>query len=238
MKKFELSLLVLTRNEESLVEENLKKISDYLKNQPFLDKYEIVVSDYSEDSTMKIVEDLSTKILEIIPVCAPRKGIGCGLVSAVMKAKFPTVMFYPIDMSWDIEIIKKSLECISNGYDLVIGSRAISAKQVKRPFKRRFFSKLYNVLINVFFNLNIKDTQGTMAFKKSDFLKYKENLMSDDPFLQTELVIHSKKSYLKIIEIPSKVIDIRKDSSVNVLSFSASMLKNVIKKKIQLLRSE
>ena len=114
---------------------------------------------------------------------------------------------------------------------MVIGSRGIKNSMVKRPLKRRIFSKGYNILVNCLFNLGIQDTQGTLAFKKSDFLKYNNELIDDGPFLQTEILIHSKKLDLKLIEIPSIVSDNRSDSSVNVFSFAIDMTKMALKKK-------
>jgi len=229
--KSNFSLLVLTRNEERHVKENILKIKNYLENLEILENYEIIVSDYSEDSTFDILETLANNDKKIKPVRAPRKGIGCGLVTAVLNSSYDYVMFYPIDMSWKINVIHDSINQLQKGVDVVIGSRGIKNSMVKRPLKRRIFSKGYNILVNCLFDLGIQDTQGTLAFKKSDFLKYNNKLIDDGPFLQTEILIHSKKLDLKLIEIPSIVSDNRKDSSVNVFSFAIDMTKKAIKKK-------
>lgn len=232
--KFEFSLIVLTRNSQNSVEKNLFEIHSYLNNLDFVDSFEIIVSDYSEDNTFSILEELSEKIKDIHPVKAPRRGIGCGIFTGVEKSSFEYIMCYPIDMAWDISIIKESLKKLSEGYDVVLGSRCVSGSKTKRPFKRRIFSKAYNLLINLLFKLDIKDTQGTCAFKRSQFMMYKDNLTDDGPFLQTEILIYSKINNLKIIEIPSLVTDLRKDSTVGVFSFSISMLRSIIKKKLEI----
>ena len=127
--------------------------------------------------------------------------------------------------------IDKSIAKLNEGYDVVLGSRNLEQSRTKRPLKRKIFSKGYNLLINLLFNLKIADTQGTVALKKSDFMKYNNKLIDDGPFLQTEILIHSKKLDLKLIEIPSIVSDNRSDSTVNVFSFAIDMTKMALKKK-------
>jgi len=225
------SLIVLTRNSEKTVEENIIKINNYLTKLSLIENYEIVVSDYSEDNTFSILDKISKKINTIKPKKAPRKGIGCGIVSGIKNSIGEYVMTYPIDMAWDLQTIDKSIAKLNEGYDVVLGSRNLEQSRTKRPLKRKIFSKGYNLFINLLFNLKIADTQGTVALKKSDFMKYNNKLIDDGPFLQTEILIHSKKLDLKLIEIPSIVSDNRKDSSVNVFSFAIDMTKMALKKK-------
>ena len=54
--------------------------------------------------------------------------------------------------------------------------------------------------------------------------------MFDDPFLQTELLIHSKIMGLRIKEIPVTVIDTRKESKINPIKIGISMMSSVIRK--------
>ena len=225
------SLVVLTRNSEKTVEENIIKINNYLTNLSLFENYEIIVSDYSEDNTFSILDKISKKINTVKPKKAPRKGIGCGIVSGIKSSIGEYVMTYPIDMAWDLQTIDKSITKLNEGYDVVLGSRNLEQSRTKRPLKRKIFSKGYNLLINLLFNLKIGDTQGTVALKKSDFMKYEKDLDDDGPFLQTEILIYSKKSGLKIKEVPSIVSDMRKDSTVSVLPFSFSMMQKALKKK-------
>lgn len=223
-----LSLIVLTRNEENIVEDNIKKINNFLENSSHIQNYEIIVSDYSHDSTFSILESLSKENSNILPVKSPRPGIGCGLVSGMNLAVYEYLIFYPIDMAWDIKIIRESVLELEKNCDVALGSRDVKNASSKRPLKRKIFSKGYNILINFLFHLEIKDTQGTIGIKKNDYEKYKNKLMSDGAFLQTELLIYSKMDNLRIKEIPSIVIDTRKDSSVKVFSFAIEMLKNAL----------
>ncbi|MBI2579594.1 MAG: hypothetical protein HYW27_01695 [Candidatus Aenigmarchaeota archaeon] len=132
-------------------------------------------------------------------------------------------------MSWNTRVIENSIKAINHGHDVALGSRAAAGSSVKRALNRRIFSFTYNIMLRILFGLDIGDTQGTVAIKKSDLGKYEDNLLFDDPFLQTEILIHSRKLGLNIVEIPVNVTDTRKESKIRPvrtgLKMSSSMLK-------------
>ena len=117
----EISVIIPTRNEEKIVENNLISINEYLSD--IFEKYEIIVSDYSEDKTPEIVKELSKKY-PIYYVSANEKGIGIGIRVGIDYARNDLIMVYPIDMSWDISCILKSFqEILSDNGDIILGSR-------------------------------------------------------------------------------------------------------------------
>jgi glycosyltransferase involved in cell wall biosynthesis len=219
------SLIVPTRNEEQIVEKNLKLINDHLSG--LFEKYEIVVSDYSEDKTPELVKALSKNYpIHYAPVY--EKGIGIGIRAGIEAARYDLLMVYPIDMSWDMKCIKTSFQKIlSNEGDVILGSRGVKDSVVKRPLKRKVFTNTYNMLVNLFFGLNIRDTQCTSAFRKSRIIPFIDRLDSKTPFLQTQLLIHSKKNNLRIVEIPVVVNDTRTDSKVNPIGDGYSMFRDL-----------
>lgn len=221
-----ISLVVPTRNEEYIVENNLKLINDYLSG--LFENYEIVVADYSEDKTPEIVKELSKKYpIHYVAVC--KKGIGIGIKAGIESAKNDLLMIYPIDMSWNIHCIQESFQKIlCNDGDVILGSRGCKGSIVNRTKKRIIFTKIYNLLVNIFFSLNISDTQCTAAFKKSDIISFIGNLDSNTAFLQTQLLIYSKRNNLKIVEIPVIVNDIRSDSKISPIGDGISMFKELI----------
>jgi len=228
-----ISLIVPTRNEEKIVEKNLRLIYDYLSANKTFDDFEILVCDYSKDKTPEIVRSLSKKypVIKYVPV--KKKGVGIGLRIGMQRVKYDALMVYPIDMSWDIECIQNSFLALSDD-NVVLGSRGHRDSVVNRPLKRRIFSKLYNLLVNLFFKFHIKDTQCTIALRKSDLDRFIDRLSSDGPFFQTELLIYAKRQNLNIVEIPVIVNDTRKDSSINPISDGSIMFKEMIKVYLQL----
>ncbi len=221
-----ISLIVPTRNEEYIVENNLRMINDYLSE--LFENYEIVVADYSEDRTPEIVKKFS-KNYHVYYIPVGEKGIGIGIKIRIESARNDLLMVYPIDMSWNISCIKESFQKIlCNDGDVILGSRGCKESIVNRTKKRVIFTKIYNILVNIFFDLNISDTQCTVAFKKSEIISFVDRLDSKTAFFQTQLLIHSKRNNLKIIEIPVIVNDIRIDSKVNPVKDGLYMFKELI----------
>lgn len=223
--KESISLIIPTRNEEKIVESNLKSINDYLYN--LFEKYEIVVVDYSEDRTPELVTNLSKKY-PILYAPVGERGIGIAIKVGIESARYDLLMFYPIDMSWDMSCIKESFQKIlSIEGDIILGSRGFKKSIVNRPLKRTIFTKIYNLLVNLFFNLNISDTQCTAAFRKSNIMPFIDHLDSKTAFFQTQLLIYSKKNDLNIVEISVNVNDIRRDSKVAPIGDGYSMFKDL-----------
>jgi len=218
-----LSLIVLTRNEALCVEKNLNLIYSYLKEN-FSDA-EIIVSDFSEDKTPEIVNKISSKIKGIKLVKVPKRGIGAGLKAGMNAASNEIIMFFPIDLSWNLETIKRSVKKLNNNSDFVIGSRWCMGGSTKRPLIRNIFSKIYNTLVNVLFGINVKDTQGTFAIKRTNLKKFDNLLESDDPFLQTEIVLHVKNNGLQI----SNVVERRGHSNISLFRESRLMFYKIIR---------
>lgn len=230
----EISLIVPTRNEEGIVSKNLKSIYKYLVNCNF-NNFEILVCDYSNDNTPKIINALSSEIPNIKYIPVKKKGIGAGIRAGILSARYDILMVYPIDMSWGLDCIANSFSIIlKNKADIVLGSREHPESIVNRPLKRKIFSKFYNLFVNFLFALNVKDTQCAIAFRKSDINSFINRLDSDTPFFQTQILIFSNMHKLRIIEIPITVNDVRYDSKIKVVNTSLSMLKEMIREYISL----
>ena len=230
-----LSLIVLTRNEETIVAKNLEKINKYLKDLRNLDSYEILVCDKSEDSTPAIVKSIALKEKIITYHDVQKKGIGAAMKKGIDNASYEFVFIYPIDMAWKIDIIEKSVRELIEGSDIVYGSRYAKGSKVARPLKRRIFSMMYRILIKLFFDIQIRDLNGTIALRKSSVDKFRKKLEDDGGFLPTELAIYGRQYNLKIKEIPSDVQDNRNISNQFVFKTSWVLLKSVIRKRIKLL---
>ena len=238
MNDISVSLVIPTRNEEDIIGKNLKEIYNYVKGIDCIHRFELIVSDYSQDSTPQIVEKISESYKEIRLVKAQRKGIGAGLKCGIKAARNEIIMIYPIDMSWELEVIAHSIMLIvENKADFVLGSRGHKESTVVRPFSREVFSKLYNLLVKIFFGLDLSDTQCTLCFQKSKALTFLDDVSSDDAFYQTEILLYARRHNLRIKEIPVVVNDMRVASSnINPISEGIRMLKSLLTVRSQMKR--
>ena len=233
MKQVNLSLILLSRNEEKIIQDNLMWILKYLKGLEIVKDFEILVCDKSEDNTVNIVNKLSEQHKEIKLIKVEKKGIGAGIKAGIDNAFYDLVSLNGIDFPTGLNFIELSIKKIQNNYDLIISIRGGSGFKDNRTFKRKLFSKSYNLLVNFFFNLKILDTQSAITFNRKKIMNYREKLIDNGPFLQTEIIIHARKNNLKIFQMNTDFDDTRKDSKVQVFNFSINMFKKIIKKRME-----
>ena len=89
------------------------------------------------------------------------------------------------------------------------------------------------MLVIFFFNLKIADTQAAITFNRTKIMNFREKLIDDVPFLQTEIIIHARRNNLKIFQMNTDYDDNRKDSKVQVFRFSIDMFKKIIKMRME-----
>lgn len=230
--KCSLSLIVPTRNEENIVETNLDALDAHLKSCPKIGDYEILVCDYSTDKTPEIIRNLGKRNSNIKYIAAKKRGIGAGIRVGLDHSSHECVMLYPIDLSWNLNCIAESLDSLERGDgDIILASREHKDSITTRTKKRVFFSKIYNIITNIAFNLDVSDTQCTFAAKRENISKFLDKLDSDSAFLQTQIIIYGRESGLKIKEIATTVKDTRPDSKINVIRDGTQMLKEIILEK-------
>ena len=223
------SLIIPVHNEKQTLEENCIKLYVYMKEK--CPNFEILLCDNgSTDNTFEISQDLHRKYDEIKAFKAIEKGIGLGIRLGIENAKYDKLMFYAIDLPFGLDVINKSFE---SDADVVVGSKAHKDSEVERTFIRTFFSFAYNLFIRLFFGLNVKDTQGSLMFRKSDVIKFLSKLDSRDAFFETQLLIGCARNKLKIVEIPVKLSAEVRQSRIRPLRDGLNMLMQIIRERLR-----
>ncbi len=221
-----LSMVIPVFNEGEIIETNLESLYDYLTK--LVEDFEVLVcNNGSTDNTLEKALALSlhypkTKILSVT-----NKGLGLGAKAGFLAAQHEIVMFYAIDLPFGLEVIADSLQNITDS-DVVIGSKGHKNSIVRVSARRRLASKSYDTLVNFLFELNIKDPQGSLMFRKSQVVPFLQRLRSADFFFETEFLIFARKANLRIKEIPIKYVNPRKGSTVNLAKDGLSTLRQAI----------
>ena len=223
------SLIIPVHNEKRTLEENCIKLYGYMKEN--CANFEILLCDNgSTDDTFEISQRLHQNYGEIKAFKAIEKGIGIGIKIGIENAKFDTLMFYAIDLPFGLDVINNSFEVDA---DVVVGSKAHKDSVVERTFKRAFFSFAYNIFIRMFFGLNVKDTQGSLMFRKGDINKFLLKLDSSDAFFETQLLIHCARNKLKIVEIPVNLSAEVRGSKIRPVKDGLNMLMQIIRERLR-----
>lgn len=226
-----MSLLVLTKDAQDCAEANLRRILEYMGGAQFPD-WEVLVCDWSRDSTPEIARRLASENPRVRYVPAAAPGIGAGLKAGIDAARFECAMFYSVDMAWEPSVIADSAARLAGGADLVFGSRTAPGSEVDRPALRRAASRGYRILARVALGLEA-DVNGTMAFRVPLVRSFREFLESDTAFLPTEVYLNARALGASIAEIPCTVRDRRNNSVRLVAKHTRDMLRGMARMRMR-----
>jgi glycosyltransferase involved in cell wall biosynthesis len=187
-----------------------------------LDKLEtdyevIVVSDGNTDATVHEAKRVPSAKIKVFHY-PMNVGKGFALSLGVAQAAGDLVTFIDADMELDpaniggfIEIMEKS-NC-----DAVIGSKRHPMSKVSYPTFRRFQSWVYQMVVRVLFNLNVRDTQTGLKLFRRQVLKEALPLLAIKKFaFDLELlVVAAQLGYRNVCEAPI-ALDYRFESTVNL----------------------
>jgi len=189
------------------------------------------VDNASTDRTPEISKKLS-KLKNINYLQLKEKGKGLAIKASWKNPpKDITILsFMDCDLATDLKQFPELIDSIIiDNYDLSIGSRYEKNSKTKRSIKRWIISRCYNVLLRVFLNIKVKDTQcGFKAIKKNKYDLIKNKIEDNKFFIVTEIIYYSSKNKYKIKSIPVKWKE-SKTTTVNIFGSSVSFIKNIFK---------
>ncbi len=203
-----LSVIVPAYNEEKRIGNTLTAILAHLQAQTF--RYEvIIVDDGSRDHTAQVVESLihgmdNTRLIAY----QPNRGKGYAVRQGMLASAGELVLFTDADLSTPVTAIDAALEHLQNGFDVVMGSRAIAGSEISRyqPSYRRMGAKIFNLLRDEIVGADIsrfKDTQcGFKAFRGAAARQLFGLLRIDGFMFDVEMIYVALQLGYRIYEMP------------------------------------
>jgi glycosyltransferase involved in cell wall biosynthesis len=195
-----ISLVIPACNEEDRIE---IVVLNYVSAFP--DAEIIVVCNGCVDNTCSVVRRLCTRYPQIKALDFPaRIGKGGAIIEGFKVASGDIVGFIDADESTAPGEMAKLLTAM-NGKDGVIGSRKLkeSVIPVKQPWKRRFASRIFNIIVCVMFDLKFKDTQcGAKVFRKEAIDNILSEIRTRGFEFDVELLWKLKRNGYRLVELP------------------------------------
>ncbi|HEY5536947.1 MAG TPA: polyprenol monophosphomannose synthase [Ignavibacteria bacterium] len=209
-------VIIPTFNESENIE---KIIPEVLLNSDVQNSYNIlVIDDNSPDGTAMLVEKMNNPSVRLLKR-EKKMGLGTAYVTGFKYAienGYDMVFEMDADFSHDPKYLKKFVEKINEGYDLVIGSRYIKGVSVVNwPLRRLLLSYFANIYTRIVTGLHVKDTTaGFTCYRVTALSQLNlDNIKSNGYSFQIEMKFKFYKKGFRLFEIPILFIDRRAGES-------------------------
>ena len=203
LKTVQLSVIVPAYREGPRIYKNLTRLVGELDKLETA--YEIVVvSDGNTDATVREAMRVDSPAIKVFHY-PMNVGKGFALSFGVDQSIGELVTFIDADMELDPANIRGFMDLMeTTGCDAVVGSKRHPLSRVAYPRFRRLQSWVYQVLIRVLFNLNVRDTQTGLKLFRRDVLRESMPLLAIKKFaFDLELLVVARYlGYQKVCEAP------------------------------------
>ena len=203
-----LSVIIPAYNEEDRIVTTLECTRAYLEQQDYQSEV-VVVSDGSADRTGSVVNSFGSgkKVSFHLLEYYPNRGKGYAVRYGMVRARGKVIMFMDADYSVPMEEVEKGFHLLDDGFDIAMGSRAISGSVVsshQNPF-RELSAKIYTFIQNRYLGLAYKDTQcGFKLFTDRAARDLFAMQKLDSVIFDPEILWLAKKHRYKVAEFPVK----------------------------------
>ena len=165
----------------------------------------IIAEDGSTDGTADIAAELSQTHEYVKHLHSDtRQGRGKALNRAFKFASGDILCYIDVDLATDMKHLRELIDAIRyEGYDFSTGSRMMPESDVKRPLKRGFASKGFNLFTRTLLRSKLYDHQcGFKGFKRESLFKLLDSIKDEHWFWDTELLVRAQHAGYKVKEFP------------------------------------
>ncbi|HHF53392.1 MAG TPA: glycosyltransferase family 2 protein [candidate division WOR-3 bacterium] len=154
-----ISVLIPAYNEKENLEELLSHIHKFREKED-IDWEFIIIDDGSTDGSFELLKKLHDRY-PYIKVIKHRRNFGLteALLTGLHHSTGDALVFFPADLQFHLEDVKRMVDKMENGYDLVAGKK-------KGKYEKKFVSRIYNLLSQKLFNINVSDMNSIKVMKR------------------------------------------------------------------------
>ncbi len=228
----EISLVLPAHNEASKIENAVKQTKRALAE--LSSSFEILIAeDGSTDGTAELASRIASEDPFVRHIHSDsRLGRGKALNHAFKAARGDILAYMDVDLSTDLGYIKPLINAIKEeDYDFATGSRMLKESAVKRSFKRKTMSTVFNLLVRMILRSTLRDHQcGFKSFRKDALMRILDHIADEHWFWDTELLVRAQKEGYRVKELPVMWEDKGgAGTKVNTFSDSTAMFSQILK---------
>ena len=206
----QIDLVLPVYNGENYIEKSIRKLHDWIKQNPDHEYNIVIAINASTDNTLNIAKKLESELPNEIRVMnIPQKGRGVAIRTGWENSNAEICAYMDADLSADLKHITEIIEpIIKNEAQICCGSRKMQDSSVKTTLMRGVLSWLYNLTLRTTLGLKIADSQCGFKSIRTDAAKKIIPLVeSNGWFFDSELLVIAQKNGFKIKAVPVKWID-------------------------------
>lgn len=201
-----LSVVIPAYKKQDTIRKDLLQIKEALDKIRY-DYEVIVVVDGMVDKTLQNAKKVKSSKIKVVGY-KHNKGKGHAVRYGMARSKGDYVAFIDSGMEIDpngISMITEHMEWYDA--DIIVASKRHPASRVSYPFSRRIISRLYQLFVQFFTGLNVRDTQAGLKIFKRDVLKdvLPRLLVKRFAFDLEMLTVAHRLGYRRVFEAPVKL---------------------------------
>ena len=161
----QIDLVLPVYNGENYIEKSIRKLHDWIKQNPDHEYNIVIAINASTDNTLNIAKKLEAELPNKIRVIdIPQKGRGIAIRTGWENSNAEICAYMDADLSADLKHITEIIEpIIKNEAQICCGSRKMQDSSVKTTLMRGILSWLYNLTLRTTLGLNYKTMIGCLS---------------------------------------------------------------------------
>ncbi|MEO8125634.1 MAG: dolichyl-phosphate beta-glucosyltransferase [Bryobacteraceae bacterium] len=201
----DITLILPAFNEAGRIRETITQSVDYLRGRGL--SYQVIVAADGDDGTRELVREMANFDPRISVIGrTERSGKGRGVREAVALAKGAIIGYVDADNKVPIKEFDKISASLKAGYEVVIGSRAMTASKIEKrqPLYRQLGSRGFRVFLSTVVGLReIVDTQCGFKFFSHRAAKLIFSHQKIDGYMfDVEILVLANRLGLAIAQVP------------------------------------
>jgi glycosyltransferase involved in cell wall biosynthesis len=224
----DVSVVIPIYNEEGILSASVADLTSKIANLPDWNyEWELILSENgSTDSTVELARSLKEQYPQLRLLHSEEPNYGLAMRRGILAARGKYVICDEIDLC-DTDFYVRALEKLADeGFDMVVGSKALDSSYDKRPKFRKLATYVLNSMLRIFLDFHGTDTHGLKAFNRERLLAVVNRCLVDKDLFASEFVIRAERMDYRVVEIPVEVIE-KRPPSINLVRRVPNVLKNM-----------